>query len=1090
MALAAAPVRQTAHAAETARETRLQRPLWSRTDTLVAALLAAAACAASWQGARRLPSAITVHRFFIDEWFEADSPRVFSDMVNTMGPHNATSQHPLFPLAAACPVRVLERCGLSPLEAVRGVIAGVAGLWLAALFALLRWLGCRRLDAALFSILGAVSASAICWFVVPETWAFGSVTILLALGVAARSMTRAVPVGWHVLASAATLSMTVTNWMVGLLATVVQFPWRRAAQITVNAFVVVVALWAVQMRLFPTSRFFIRPQVNTSWVLQPESAEPLRVLGAFVFHPMVMPAVDETGQRDRPWARLTVQDSLPGSGGVWGAVGAALWAILLGLGAWGLARSRPRRQMALVIGLALAGQLGLHLVYGAEETFLYSLHWLPLLIAVAACSVLTPARRPALVMAGALAVCALVNNTAQWRKAARFVRHYATEAQAVRTAMAQRPQDPWPRRLGHIVLAVPGSDAREKAYHEPGGSFSPRVGSFGVSVWIANPDGTLRATSDTMPLALIRQRFERPGAGSAPAVVTESIYYQARWAANRRGEWALEFQPHILPETTPVLVVRSVGPAGGPIRSLAWDGQRLLINSRYTVTVAPQPVAVQVGEEGARGWISDRSGATTWRGQGGWGYARLELAGGQAYRLAIQDTAVSAESEDGVPAAWSTIDVDLPDGRFVESLRAQVDHLLMGLVGRQTRPGEPMSDSRPTLREGAYVVVALAEAGELAAARALSADLAEHDFLGGREPDADGPGLSLWALEEVASRLHDARFDEKLWPPLRRKAEMILAMRSADRPIHQPATGPAAIERRDDAGLPVVCEQAHEGLIIPQGDDRKRRLFINAVSHRGLLHAAALAERVGRPDDAARWREAAAALQRAWSAAFRRQRSRDEWTYTSGLWPTGIAADDASAFAQGLEARWSTLRNAQGELVWEDGTPYLPARPSFEIAEAHQWLLAQRPDRAWAVLSWFWDHQSSPGLYTWWEGKEVAFESLGQFQPRWEAVRGWVDRPQATPHYGTAAEMLLLQLDMLVAVDESGDEPVLVIGAGIPSPWRDRPMSVRGVSTRIGDVDWMWQEGRMRVTVRGRRVPVRLGPAFPPETPVQVEHQP
>jgi hypothetical protein len=155
----------------------------------------------------------------------------------------------------------------------------------------------------------------------------------------------------------------------------------------------------------------------------------------------------------------------------------------------------------------------------------------------------------------------------------------------------------------------------------------------------------------------------------------------------------------------------------------------------------------------------------------------------------------------------------------------------------------------------------------------------------------------------------------------------------------------------------------------------------------------------------------------------------------------------------------------------------------FEIAEAHAWLLAGRPDRAWATLHWFWDHQASPGLYTWWEGdKEV--DQFG----RWEEVRGWVNAPHVTPHYWAAAEMLLLQLDMLVYVDQGENEPVVIVGAGIPPAWLARPMIVQGARTSVATVDWTWSGREMTVTVRGCRCQVRLGPAFAPDTPLRVVH--
>ena len=66
-----------------------------------------------------------------------------------------------------------------------------------------------------------------------------------------------------------------------------------------------------------------------------------------------------------------------------------------------------------------------------------------------------------------------------------------TPRQEVLEAQRARPADPWPRGLGHVVLAVPGSLEAQKAYHEPGGSFSPEFRSFGVSFCITDPQGVI-----------------------------------------------------------------------------------------------------------------------------------------------------------------------------------------------------------------------------------------------------------------------------------------------------------------------------------------------------------------------------------------------------------------------------------------------------------------------------------------------------------------------------------------------------------------------------------------------------------------------
>jgi hypothetical protein len=249
------------------------------------------------------------------------------------------------------------------------------------------------------------------------------------------------------------------------------------------------------------------------------------------------------------------------------------------------------------------------------------------------------------------------------------------------------------------------------------------------------------------------------------------------------------------------------------------------------------------------------------------------------------------------------------------------------------------------------------------------------------------------------------------------------------------------------------------------------------VSYRGLLDAASLGDRLNQSADALRWRTKAAELQKSWEKAFQPPESDNERTYISSLWPTWIATAQKDALLQKLQDRWNKLRDAQGAFQ------AVPLWTYFDLAEAHQWLYLDKPELSWATVEWFWQHQASPGLYTWWEGKGEENSS-----GRWENVRGWVDPPHVTPHYWTAAEMLLLQLDMLAYCDRTNSEPTLVIGAGIPKEWLDKPMKVEGLSMPNGRVDWLWDGKQMRVQIRGSQINVKLGAIFPKNTPLEVEY--
>ncbi len=1056
---------------------RLRRLYWQ--DILIAISLAIAFALALIY-ATRLVNPVIFHQY--DVWFEADIKRVFDNMSDRGGDHYRTKVHPIFSLVAFPPVYLLKLAGLETVAAVRAVILAVACLWISALYTLLRLIGLRRFDGALFSILGATSAAAIFWFTVPETYSFGSLSIIVALGLAAIAEYRQVSQLWYVAVSALTLSFTTTNWLAGIVITAVNYPWKRALQITINAFSLIVLLWTVQKLAFRSAEFFLGDGEEKKYLLLSSSGGPLQVLQSFVAHTMVMPALNIVSDRYEPphWPILVTQASAPGSGSVWGLVAVGLWTALLGLGLWGFFSTKKHFKLRLVVGIVLLGQLALHTVYG-DETFLYALHFIPLLIVVAAFSLLTPARIVGLGLAGALIVCAGINNGLQFQQATDFLQNRAPNRYQVLGQMQQRPKDLWGRGTGHVVLAAPGSREVDKAYHEPGGSFSPKVGSFGVSIWLLDAQGNINATSDNLPLNDIKQQFNFTKGQEIPEVLTKTKDYQAQWS-NNLGNWTLDLQPQANASLKPTVAIRSVGPAGGKIQALNWDGKRLLINDRWSITSNPAPKAVHLGEEGSKDWKTERSGLSQWQGKNGWGYARFELADAGKWSIDITDRD-STPLKVSIPYTQSALKIDLSDRRFAESLNAQVAHIKMGIVGRETRPGEPTNYPLTWQRDGAYQLVALARAGQLEAAKELSTYFAENDFFGGFGPEADAPGLSIWALEQVAQLQRAAGSDEAaavydrlLWTHVRRKAQFILKMLATDKPIKQPIKGLIVPAAKNDWDLNLVAEPSKNGLIVGRMDRHRPLLFVNAVSYRGLLDAAALAERLNYATEATVWRAKAVQLQKAWEKAFQPPESDNDRTYISSLWPSWIATGSTDELTQKLKTRWDKQRTPSG-------FRHTPLWTYFTVAEAHQWLFLNQPERVWTTLQWFWQHQASPGLYTWWEGEgeENTFN-------RWEKVRGWVKPPHVTPHYWTAAETILLQLDMLAYTDLSAREPTVVIGAGIPRQWLNQPITIKGLTMPNGQIDWQWNSGKVNVKIRGSKVNLKLGASFPTNTPIQVEY--
>jgi hypothetical protein len=120
---------------------------------------------------------------------------------------------------------------------------------------------------------------------------------------------------------------------------------------------------------------------------------------------------------------LSVQAAAPGGGSLLTALCVLAWIGLLGLGAWAAFRRIVAkdgfigRKTLIVIGCALAGQILITMMFGIES-FLYSAHFTPLLVCLAALGALTRARWVVVPIAAVLAVAAGFNNLQRFDGAA------------------------------------------------------------------------------------------------------------------------------------------------------------------------------------------------------------------------------------------------------------------------------------------------------------------------------------------------------------------------------------------------------------------------------------------------------------------------------------------------------------------------------------------------------------------------------------------------------------------------------------------------------------------------------------------------
>jgi hypothetical protein len=393
----------------------------ARTDLALVLALMVAGAALAWSTAARFDPRFFKEPDGNDVWFEADLPTVADRVLHRWSDQSRNARHPLFPLMVAAPANVLAPLVGSG-TALRLLIATIAAMWVAAIYLLLRAVTPRRLDALIFTSLASFSAAAVFWLPVPETYALGSISVIAALALAAWDPLGRAGAAAYVAAAAFSLAVTTTNWVSGLATLAARRPPRAALQLAANSLTVVIVLWSLQHLLFSSAPFFIGEGVQTRFILPEGAAGIGQALRAVLFHSVVMPAI--LAVPEPKWGTImSVQDAAIGSGGAVAPVATALWAVILGLGAWAAA-TRPS-PVRLPLLLALAGHLAVYAVYG-EETFLYSLHSLPLLVCLAALTTTTALRPVVLGAAAVLTLLLAAHNTQALAGALAFFNGFRT----------------------------------------------------------------------------------------------------------------------------------------------------------------------------------------------------------------------------------------------------------------------------------------------------------------------------------------------------------------------------------------------------------------------------------------------------------------------------------------------------------------------------------------------------------------------------------------------------------------------------------------------------------------------------------------
>lgn len=392
-----------------------------RTELILVLLAGVIVAASAYLIADKMPPEL-YRPEYMNSWFGGDINRVYENMTERGSNHYRTKVHPLFSLIFCPLVYFFNRFlfHFSRYATVRLLLGAGVFAWVVIFYAAVRMITGRVADSILYTVLALVSASTIFWFFLPETFLFGSVTILIVLAFGIYFNQNPPADFWYIIIGIISLSMTITNWIAGIIVTFSQKNIRRAFRITIYVFAFSTLLWSVQKYFFPSAEFFLGDREETRYI---GAGSVIDKGKTFFIHSMVIPDVDKDINKEG-YAAVRIDPEIPDTA-LWTSA-AVLWLILFGGGLYYMIRAANRPGPCTIILLILAAQMLLHLLYGSEA-FIYSLHYIPILVLVASFMARTRYRVPAAIITAILIIMLSVNNFSKFARSVSIISKPAEE---------------------------------------------------------------------------------------------------------------------------------------------------------------------------------------------------------------------------------------------------------------------------------------------------------------------------------------------------------------------------------------------------------------------------------------------------------------------------------------------------------------------------------------------------------------------------------------------------------------------------------------------------------------------------------------
>ncbi len=341
-------------------------------------------------------------------WFGADINRVFSNIANYDSINLVRAHlHPIFSLLIFPIVQFLKFFGISSLGAAYFLVSLSGALVSSLIYITLRYQAIPILSCLLGSFVFLCSGAFIFWWSVIETFPIGAATISIVFVM----LSMKIRTKWiWILGTALTLSMTITNWIVGILGAAFTFNRIKAIKILSIGFVSVLLLYIVQSFVFldskpsdPRAEF-----VAESVYLQgPKSTAELPQYflkyTARTIDFLTSPAVVRRSRINVNIKQSNFELDLVR------LVSTSCWLLLFFVGLRKVLRSAKKSTFTKVLLSFVLFQFLLHLFYG-DHPFLYSAHYFPALIIIASYSLYGKHEKVFQLVAFVFCVTALYSN--------------------------------------------------------------------------------------------------------------------------------------------------------------------------------------------------------------------------------------------------------------------------------------------------------------------------------------------------------------------------------------------------------------------------------------------------------------------------------------------------------------------------------------------------------------------------------------------------------------------------------------------------------------------------------------------------------